>query len=175
MSDTDIYRRNHPDIPPRILFVGRTRLIQDADGLRVQSRIQVISALSRIETAFVKQYGPIPYRSDVSYLVIEQPISHLPFYLMTDAFQYLEAILKDVIDKNQDIIIAVNGWEGLTTDTLSFYGIFARRASHVTLCVYGSDPPSENNINAKFYRADVLQVRSDRMSLTPFYETKNPE
>lgn len=63
-------------------------------------------------------------------------------------------------DKNRDIITAINGWEGLTTDTLSFFALFATRASHVTLCVYGSDPPSEDNRNARFYVVDVYQVRN---------------
>lgn len=55
MNDTEIYKRNHPDITPRILFVGRTRQILDDDDLHIQPQSRARSALYRIEKAFLEQ------------------------------------------------------------------------------------------------------------------------
>jgi len=175
MNDTEIYKRNHPDLPPRILFVGRTRLILDCDDLHNQPR-------SQARSAYIESKRPSWNNTDLyqigptSHIFIEHPLSHLPLFLTPDAYLYFEHILKDVKDKNQDITIAINGWEGLTTDTLSFFALFATGLPYdyvyTAAVLQARTILMQGSMWSMFIRCEILQNESDTF-FTKVYSRTN--
>lgn len=113
-------------------------------------------SLRQVEAEFVRQYGPLhvrPYR-----YIVEHALSHLPFPNRGGTRRYFKNLLTEMQATGEDLLIVINGWDGLTNDTQSFYGLFGSKSVHVTCSVYASDPPTEQNIGAGFHEADVFQV-----------------
>lgn len=143
----------------RFLFVGRIRQMPSNDGsgnLNPQPKEQAGAELSKITVEFIREYGALPTKA--CHLLIEYPFSHFPLPADSSLRGNFKALFSALEKENQAIIIVVNRWDGLTTDTLLFLEIFWMKHHLAVLLVYASDPPTYDNSGAKFYNINLLHV-----------------
>lgn len=132
-----------------VVFVARADSNETKEAFR--------SSLRVTEQAYLNEYGPIQGSSD------QFVFSHLnpsaPFPRDGGVREYFSSLLEDVEADDNNLIIVLNDWDGLTIDSLTFVRMFEKYADRITIRAYVDDPRVFWEANV----ADVCQLLFDEI------------
>ncbi|OQE23298.1 hypothetical protein PENFLA_c011G07046 [Penicillium flavigenum] len=83
--------------------------------------------------------------------------SNTPLRPTGEVSSFFASLRNEVEEYEGELLIVVNGWDGLTTDRMSFYNLFSHWAERITLRIYSQESIWQQK---KFFEVNVTQVCS---------------
>ncbi|CAP93892.1 hypothetical protein PCH_Pc16g12220 [Penicillium rubens Wisconsin 54-1255] len=127
---------------------------RSSSGSRMEKDDYLLWSLEWTKLFYEKIYGKI--QSECRFLTFVQS-SNTPLRPTGEVSSFFASLRNEVEEYEGELLIVVNGWDGLTTDRMSFYNLFSHWAERITLRIYSQESIWQRK---KFFEVNVAQVCS---------------
>jgi hypothetical protein len=140
------------NIPARKQIVAL--VARSSSGSRMEKDDYLLWSLEWTKLFYERTYGKI--QSECRFLTFVQS-SNTPLRPTGEVSSFFASLRNEVEEYEGELLIVVNGWDGLTTDRMSFYNLFSHWAERITLRIYSQESTWQQK---KFFEVNVAQVCS---------------
>ncbi|KAJ6069731.1 hypothetical protein N7499_011618 [Penicillium canescens] len=109
---------------------------RSSSGSRMEKDDYLLWSLEWTKLFYERAYGKI--QSECHFLNFVQS-SNTPLRPTGEVSSFFASLHNEVEEYEGELFIVVNGWDGLTTDRMSFYNLFSHWAERITLRIYSQE------------------------------------
>ncbi|KAJ5465063.1 uncharacterized protein N7458_000749 [Penicillium daleae] len=147
-----------------VIFVARSSIDRNIlNSQRRESEADLNVSLEYTKACYEQAYGPITGLWEFhtfawpSFLELPETCATIRFFAQRTI---------DLEDTNTQMMVVLNGWDGLTSHVRSFTTLFRDHASHITIRVFADQPRSFYQVNV----AQIFQLFDGILLINPYLE-----
>ncbi|KAJ5273460.1 hypothetical protein N7478_008585 [Penicillium angulare] len=107
---------------------------------------ELAESLDYTKRKYIETYGPISSNPRSLTFIRE---SSLPMDPSSEPARWFKENLHEARRDGRNVIVVMNGFDGLTTNEITFYCLFQEHAERMRICVFGGEPRSFYEVNIR--------------------------